>query len=142
MPAKAVSRLTENDDFTVIWAAPILPGKGEAWRRFMQELTGNRHQDFNNMCLRLEILAMRSWITETTRGDVGVLAVIARQPQQIMGRLAASNQPFDGWLRGQLADLQGVDISLPPVTPPSELLLDWAETTVEEGGQDKKKTKT
>ena len=136
MPEKTADRPTENDDFTVIWAAPILPGKGEAWRRFIQEMGGAQRPSYEDLCRRLDIRAARVWISETARGDVGVLAVIARHPQQIMSHLAVSNNPFDRWLRAQLADLQGVDIALPPTTPPSELLLDWEETLIEEGGGD------
>ncbi len=123
-------------DFTVIWAAPILPGKAEAWRRFMQELLGNRRQDFDDVCRRLEILAMRCWIAETAKGDIGVIAVIASQPKQIMVYLSASDLPFDHWFRSQLAVLQGLDISGPPRMPPSDLVLDWSGSTdsQKEGG--------
>lgn len=133
MREKAAGLATKNDDFTVIWAAPILPGKGEAWRRFIQEMVGAQRSGYEELCRRLDIRAARAWIAETARGDVGVLAVIARQPQQIMARLAASNNPFDRWLRTQLAELQGVDIALPPATPPSELLLDWQDTLNKKG---------
>lgn len=117
----------KDNEFTVIWAASILPGKAEAWRRFVQELVGSQRQSYEDSCRRLGIRATRVWITETARGDVGVLAVIAHQPQEVMARLAASDAPFDRWLRAQLATLQGVDITLPPVRLPAELLLDWQE---------------
>lgn len=127
----------EDQAFTVIWAAPILPGKAEAWRRFMQALLGDRRQDFEDACGRLGIQAMRAWIAETARGDMGVIAVIAPQPEQIMVELSRSDMAFDRWLRAQLALLQGVDISGPPRMPPSELILDWSGSaeSQEEGGQ-------
>ena len=135
MPEKIASQPIENDDFTVIWAAPILPGKSEAWRRFIQEMTGERRRDYEDACRRLEVKAVRIWLTETSKGDVGVMAVIAQEPQQIMSKLATSILPFDRWFRSQLAALQGVDISLPPQIPPSEMVLDWQEDIVGEGGE-------
>lgn len=137
MAKKKAKRAIKNDNFTVIWAAPILPGKAEAWRRFVQEMVGAQQAGYEDLCRRLNIQAVRVWITETGRGDVGVLAVIARHPQQIISHLAASNNPFDRWLRAQLADLQGVDLALPPAIPPSELLFDWRETTIKKGGKEK-----
>ncbi|HEX9925375.1 MAG TPA: hypothetical protein VGD99_22145 [Anaerolineae bacterium] len=127
----------EDQAFTVIWAAPILPGKAEAWRRFMQALLGDRRSDFEDACRRLKIQAMRAWITETARGDIGVLAVIAPQPEQVMVELSRSDLAFDRWLRAQLALLQGLDISGPPRMPPSELVLDWCGPAAnrEEGGE-------
>lgn len=137
MPASITDTPIEDQAFTVIWAAPILPGKAEAWRRFMQALLGDRRQDYEDTCRRLGIQAMRAWITETARGDIGVLAVIAPQPEQVMVELSGSDIAFDRWLRAQLALLQGVDISEPPRIPPSELVLDWSGSaeSQEEGGE-------
>ena len=115
----------QGSNFTVIWAAPILPGKAEAWRRFMQELMGNQRPAFDDICRRLKIRAMRSWVTETARGEIGVIAVVASQPKQIMAALSTSDRPFGHWFRAQLATLQGLDISAPPRLPPSDLVLDW-----------------
>ncbi|MDX1524567.1 MAG: hypothetical protein R3264_23250 [Anaerolineae bacterium] len=115
-----------DSEFTVIWAAPILPGKAEAWRRFMQEIVGDQRPAYEAACRRLNIQAMRGWVTETARGDIGVIAVISAQPEQVMPALSASEVPFDRWFRGQLTALQGVDISRPPRMPPSDLVLDWS----------------
>ena len=129
------ARPYEAKDFSVIWAAPILWGKSEAWRRFIQEMMGDRRQDYEDACRRLGIRAARAWITETTKGDVGVIAVIAVRPEQIMARLAASDLPFDRWFRSQLVALQGLDITTPPLMPPSEMVLDWQEATAKKGGE-------
>lgn len=124
-------------EFTVIWAAPILPGKAEAWRRFMQEIVGEQRPAYEAACRRLNIRAMRGWVTETARGDIGVIAVIAAHPEQVMPTLSQSEAPFDRWFRAELASLQGVDISRPPRLPPSELVLDWpnALENQAEGGE-------
>lgn len=135
----AVGAETEIKDpeFTVIWAAPILPGKAEAWRRFMQEMMGDRRQDYEDACRRLGIRAMRGWVAETTRGDIGVIAVIASRPEQVMVELSESNVPFDRWFRIQLETLQGLDITRPPRIPPSDLVLNWRapKDDQDEGGK-------
>lgn len=123
----------EDQGFTVIWAAPILPGKAEAWRRFMQELMGERRPDYEDTCRRLDVQAMRGWITETARGDIGVIAVIASRPEQVLVGLSESERPFERWFRFQLATLQGVDINRPPRMPPTDLVLDWRSPTENRG---------
>ena len=115
----------ECDPFAIIFAAPILPGQSEGWRRFLQEMIESRRPEYEESRRRLGINAERSWISETVNGTVAVVAVSTAHPQQVLVRLAASELTIDRWYQEQLLALQGFDLtkSLSRATP--ELLLDW-----------------
>ena len=46
---------TPNKAYSIAFAGPILPGKEEPWRRFLQELAGSRSQEYAILKRRLEV---------------------------------------------------------------------------------------
>ena len=46
----------------IIWAAPLLPGRSEAWRRFCQELMGSQRAQYVNSRRRLGIGHEEAWL--------------------------------------------------------------------------------
>ena len=54
---------------TILVVAPILPGKAEAWRRFIQEMWGSRRREYEASRRRLGIRVERAWISETRQAD-------------------------------------------------------------------------
>ncbi len=57
----------------VAFAAPILPGKLEAWNEFHKELTGARHDDFAASNKRHGVDRQRVWHQQTPMGDFAVV---------------------------------------------------------------------
>jgi hypothetical protein len=105
---------------TVIMFAPILPGKAEAWRRFMQEMLGSRRQEYEASRRRLGIQTERAWISETRQETIGIIIIETDHLEQALIALATSNHPFDCWFREQLLALQGLDLTRPdPVLLPN-----------------------
>jgi hypothetical protein len=97
----------------VIVIALILPEKAEAWRRFMQELSGSRRHEYEASRRRLGIRAERAWISETRQRANGIILIEADDVQAVLAALASSNHTFDCWFREQLRILQGFDLTHP-----------------------------
>ena len=90
---------------------PLAPGQAEAWRRWTQELSGVRKLEFADACRRLGILRVVAWSTEIEHAEVVILYVETSQPEQGFSLLAASQEPFDLWLKQQLSTLHGLDLT-------------------------------
>jgi hypothetical protein len=108
-----------------VLAAPILPGKIEDWRRFCQVLLGSRRSQYEASRRRLGIAHEQAWLTQTATGGLAIVYLEADAPDEVLGRLAASDVPFDGWLRQQLLDLHGVDVTEGCALPVHERIFDW-----------------
>lgn len=87
---------------TVVWAAPVLPGKSEGWRRFCQELMGSRRREYAASRQRLGIRQETSWLVATAQGKVAVLCWEETDRRGAWQALLASERPFDRWFRRQL----------------------------------------
>lgn len=111
--------------FTIMFASPILPGRSEVWRRWLQEMIESRRPEYEESRRRLGVSGERVWIAETVNGNVAVIAVVAAQPDQVLAQLATSDRPFDRWYREQLLALQGFDLTKPLSRASPELVLEW-----------------
>ena len=105
--------------------APILPGKAEAWRRFMQEMGESRRREYEASRRRLGIRTERAWISETRRRTIGIILIEADHLEQALAALATSDYPFDCWFREQLLILQGVDLTRPDPALRPDLVFAW-----------------
>lgn len=115
----------EKGRLAVIFAAPLLPGKAEAWRRFIQEMTGLRRHDYEASRQRLGITAEWIWLIPAGPQETVVILVKATRPEQVLDRIAASDWPFESWFRQQLLALHGLDLTQSPHLTLSELMLAW-----------------
>jgi len=122
-PKKDLSQ--KSDHLAIIFAAPILPGQSEAWRRFLQEMMEAHRLEYEESRRRLGISEERIWIAETVNGKVAVVAVVAAQPDQVLAQLATSDLAVDRWYRAQLLALQGFDLTKPLSRVSPELVLEW-----------------
>jgi hypothetical protein len=119
-----------------MFIAPILPGKAEAWRRFMQELSGARRHEYEASCRRLGVRAERAWISETRQQAIGIVLIEADDLAQALTALATSAHAFDGWFREQLLSLQGFDLTWPNLAVLPDLVFAWQD---DEGKGDKQR---
>ena len=105
-------------------AFPVLPGKWEALRRFTQEMGGPRRSEYEASRRRLGITIERSYLQQTPQGDLVIVYTEADHPEDLLERIAASQDPFDVWFKQQLQEIHGVDFNQPPPGPPPELIFD------------------
>jgi hypothetical protein len=111
---------------TVTLITPILPGKAEAWRRFVQEMMGVRRAEYEESRRRLGITGEQAWIAENLHAAVAIITIDVHQPEQLITQLATSDLPFDCWLREQLLTLQGLDLTKVVL----DLVLDWRKPEI------------
>lgn len=94
-------------------AIPLLPGKGEEWRRWAQELQGSRHVEYAASRNRLGIRSERIWIGTVQGVELVFVYLEGEDSAQISMRLINSSHPFDCWYRKKLQALHGLDITQP-----------------------------
>jgi hypothetical protein len=111
-----------NGRFALILVAPILPGKTEAWRRFVQETSELHRHEYEASRRHLGIVAEWLWVVTIERRETAVIAVMATHPERIWGEIAVSERLFDLWYRQQLVRLLGIEL---PSVPPAELVWSW-----------------
>ncbi len=110
----------------VILAAPLLPDKAEAWRRFCQEMMGRRRQQYERSRRRLNITRETAWLAPTPHGQIAVIAITAPDPAETLEKLATSQQPFDCWFRRNVLEIHGLDLSYPADGRPDKPIFQWS----------------
>ena len=108
----------------------------EPWRRFLQELSGSRYEEYVQSRRRLGISAESVWLApKPSGGGVAVVYLEAEDPQQALGELAASDTPFDSWYGARMRRLFGWDFARLARVAGGELLFAWREAS-DEGEQE------
>jgi len=92
-------------------AIPLLPGKGEEWRRWVQELQGSRHAEYAASRKRLGIHFERSWIGMVQGVELVFVYLEVEDSAQLRMQLINSSHPFDCWYRNKLQELHGLEIN-------------------------------
>jgi hypothetical protein len=93
----------------------------------MQELGGLRKHEFADACRRLGIVRVAAWSTEFARAEVVVLYLETSGPNQDLSLLAASQEPFDLWLKQQISTLHGLDIGQLTRAFRGDLVFTWPD---------------
>ena len=93
---------------------PIVPGKSEGWRRVMQEIAGARRKDFELAQERWGISSVSVYTASTRLGQVAVIRLVTNNSLiDLQIQIAASEEPFDRWLKEQFRIFHGVDLDGP-----------------------------
>ena len=116
------------------WEVPA--DREEPWRRFLQELSGPRREEYAESRRRLGISAESIWLApRRSGGGVAVVYLETQDPGWALDRalreLAASDDPFDSWYRTQMRELFGCDFVRSTHLAGGELLFAWREDSGE-----------
>jgi len=107
-----------------LFALPILPGKTEAARAFLQEVGGPRKHELA-ACGDTAGIAREVWaIQQTPQGDMYVAYITGEDIAHAFKEFAASETEFDRWFKQQVQETTGADLNTPPPGPISEILAD------------------
>jgi hypothetical protein len=109
----------------IAFAYPVLPGKFDAWKRFMQEMAGPRRSELEASRRRMGFTVERAWYQATPQGDIAIIYAEVDDLVHTSQTLAASQDPFDVWFKQQVLDIHGVDYNQPPPGSLPELLFEW-----------------
>ena len=100
-------------------ALPCLPGGAEKLRQVAAACAGERKDEFEEFHRRVGLDA-EHWYLQTTPDGVLCLVVLEGDPVGAIGKLGASDHPFDRWFRDQVKAVHGVDFAQPLPGPPPE----------------------
>ena len=101
--------------------APILPGKLEAWREMMREITGPRYAEWADHHRRMGVSREVVWEQRFPDMDVAIVCIDGVDPEDILEKMTRSDHPFDIWFRDTIISVTGyLEVApdeLPPPTP-------------------------
>ncbi|HEX9995153.1 MAG TPA: hypothetical protein VGB14_19675 [Acidimicrobiales bacterium] len=109
------------------WAAPIVPGKLDAWRDFDAAMRGPRAEEHRASRQALGMVREVSSLLRTPDGtDLVCLFHEAEDLGKAFRQLAESTEPYDVWFRERLVEIHGLTPEmLAAGPPPAELHLDF-----------------
>ena len=108
----------------------------EPWRRFLQEISGSRFEEYADSRRRLGISAESVWLApKPSGGGVAIVYLEADNPEwalrELVAELATPETPFDSWYATQMHELFGRDFGRSPRLVGGELLFAWREASGE-----------
>jgi hypothetical protein len=114
------------------FAVPILPGKTENWKRYVQEMRGQRREEFNSSRQRHGLRMEQVWLQKTPNGDIAVVTWDVDNPAKTFENFMKSNDSFDQWFRDKiLIECHGMNQS-DQVPPLNEVILNFTSQPVGE----------
>lgn len=100
--------------------APILPGKLDAWNRFVAALTGERHDAYRAVIRDSGLERLRVWRNDGPDGShMACVLFEGPVPERFLGGIATGSDDFSAWFRAALGEAHGLDLSVPPPPPPA-----------------------
>ncbi|MBI2849319.1 MAG: hypothetical protein HYX88_04235 [Chloroflexi bacterium] len=105
------------------FAAPILPGKVEAVKRFAAELSGPRSKEFAEAQRRAGVSREVVWVQETPQGAMAVVYLDVDDPARAFKQMGSSDTPFDRWYAEQVKEIHGIDLTQPFTL--SQVAFEW-----------------
>ena len=103
---------------------PILEGKEQAAREFAAETIGARKADFDKLQARSNV-TRETWTMQQTPMGTFMLLWFEGDVESVFSDIATDSSEFATWLRAQVTDVSGVDLSVPMPGPLPEVVLDW-----------------
>lgn len=95
-------------------AFPVLPGRSEPARTFMQQLDGPRRVEYDESERRIGITKEAWYLASLPAGDHLIGYMESADFQSAFGRFAASKDPFDAWFKQRFREVTGFDFEHPP----------------------------
>ena len=102
--------------------APILPEKRRVWLDMMSEITGPRYEEWADHHRRMGVKRELVWEQRFPGMDVAIVAIDGTDPDQILDKMAASDNPFDVWFRQAIISATGYLEEHPDDLPPPTLV--------------------
>lgn len=107
----------------VTFAAPILPGKMEEWKKWVWTIANERINEYEESRKKAGVKKEVVWVHHTPQGDMITLYVEAKDIEKMVEHFAKSQAPFDVWFREKVKEYHGFDMT--ETTPLPELGWEW-----------------
>ncbi len=105
-------------------AFPLRPGREARFRRFCDEIAGPRRQAFIDSQKRLGLVREHWFLQSGPVGSLVIMEIDGLDPAQALAIIGSSLDPFDVWIREEVKELFGIDMSQPPPSQP-ELVVNY-----------------
>lgn len=99
-------------------ALPVLPGKTNEWKKVVNEATGARRAELDEMHRRMNLTNTYWFLQQTPNGDIAIVVLEGEGAPTALANWAKSNQPFEVWFRDAIGATYGIDFSVPPPAMP------------------------
>jgi hypothetical protein len=109
------------------FVAPLLPGKEEEWRRFVQEVVEERLPEYEQLRQRLGIRNESVSLARTKMGETVIAHLEVETPEWIASALTTSEAPFDVWLKERLLEFHGHALVHAPRRAVAKLIFAYPE---------------
>lgn len=104
-------------------AMPLLPGKTNEARAFLQQLDGSRRAEFDASERRIGITKELWYLAKLPAGDHLIAYMESANFGSALQGFVGSRDTFDMWFKAQMQTITGVDLNNPPADlAPAELL--------------------
>jgi hypothetical protein len=104
-------------------AVPILPGKTEAWERFVAELRGPRFAEFQAWLRQIGVRE-RIFLQRLPGQDLAVVTFEGRDLASAFVAFTSRRDPLTRWLLQQIREVHGFDLEHPPSFTVAESVFD------------------
>ena len=109
---------------STVFAVPILPGKTEAWKSAVAEMTGPRRNEYIEARRNLGITKEVVCLQQTPHGDYVCVYLEAGNVSHILQDMVQATDPFHRWFgEAILKDAHGMDSSQ-PLPPANDVFAD------------------
>jgi hypothetical protein len=113
----------KDDTMAYAFAMPILSGKSEAARGFIQEVLGPRKREYDDLQRRQGVTSESYYLQPSPEGDL-IIVTGEGAFNPLSQVLDVAGNPFDRWFIDQIQDFTGISmLELPAELP--ELVGEW-----------------
>ncbi|MDQ0635977.1 hypothetical protein QFZ40_003886 [Arthrobacter pascens] len=106
----------------IVWSAPILPGKLDAWRVFAESAKG---EDYDRSRKRMGVVREVVSLMQTPQGDFACIFQEAKDIAKAYQVVAQSDDPYDIWFRDQIMEFHGLTPEMLQGPPPAVVAVDY-----------------
>ena len=105
------------------FSAPILPGKTEQWKKFIETLQGPRKHEFIESRKSVGVHE-RTFLQQTPMGDVVIVTLEGEDPAGSFTKFAHTENEFAKWFVKEVEEIHGFNLKDITKMPMPEMLLD------------------
>jgi hypothetical protein len=95
-----------------MFLAPLGEGGGARLHELATEISTTRHADYVHARTAIGVHREAVFLESTAQGDAVVVYWLADDPVASLAQLAASTDPFDRWLRGELEHVHPISLDM------------------------------
>ena len=104
-------------------ALPIVPGKEEQWKKFINDLNGKYNKDYVKSRKKLGVRE-RTFHQVTPQGHLVIVTLRGDDPEKAFSKFAETDDEFTNWFVKQVQEIHNMDLRQPTPGPLPEMVID------------------